>query len=246
MNTAQRYWEIDALRGIAIIMMIVYHTIFSAVFLGILQISLRSVPMRLFLYPIGTTFLFLVGVSLTLSYNHAQKKLQDHQIMRKFFIRGASIFSIGLGITLITWLFIGKGFIVFGVLHCIGLSIILAYPFLKHTSLPLLLAASIIPLGVLLRMVSWGFPWLVWLGFIPKGFSTLDYFPLLPWFGVVLLGIGFGNFLYKNGKRQFTISDWSANPVFAFLGVLGRHSLLIYILHMPVLLAFFFFLFDLS
>jgi len=65
----ERFWEIDLLRGIAIIMMIIFHILFDLVFLGIIKINLYSGLNLLFLYSIGTIFLLLVGVSLSLSYS---------------------------------------------------------------------------------------------------------------------------------------------------------------------------------
>ncbi|HVQ01419.1 MAG TPA: heparan-alpha-glucosaminide N-acetyltransferase domain-containing protein, partial [Candidatus Thermoplasmatota archaeon] len=54
---SDRFWEVDFLRGIAIIMMVIYHIMFDVVFLNISYIDLSSIPVLLFLYPIGTMFL---------------------------------------------------------------------------------------------------------------------------------------------------------------------------------------------
>ena len=101
-------------------------------------------------------------------------------------------------------------YIVFGVLHCIGLSIILAYPLIRFRIPALVLGILCIIIGVFLRTtVTVDFPWLLWLGFTPSQFYTLDYFPLLPWFGVVLIGVFLGNSLYQNNKRKFSLKDHS-------------------------------------
>lgn len=226
----QRFWEVDVLRGIAIIMMVSYHIYIDAYFLDLIEIPYFSAPY------IGGLFLFLVGVSLTLSYNRVKDQFTQKQLILKYVRRGLFIFSIGLLITVVTWFVIGRGFIVFGVLHCIGLSIVFAYPFLRENYLPLILGLLLVPIGLLLRFFSWDFPWLVWLGFIPKGFFTYDYFPLLPWFGVILIGISIGNLIYTDGVRQFPLPDLSSFFVFRGLGFLGKHALLIYVVHQPVIL----------
>jgi uncharacterized membrane protein len=233
----QRFWEIDTLRGIAIIMMISYHILFDAVFLDIIQINLFSLPFRIFLYPIGTTFLFLAGVCLSLSYQQSKFYLSKTQLFTKFLRRGLGIFSVGLLITAVTYIFIGHGFIVFGVLHCIGVSIIVAYPFLTKKYISLITGFSSILAGIILRLFIWDFSYLVWLGFIPQGFYSLDYFPLLPWFGVILIGIGFSNIFYKNNKRQFSIADYSDVAVIQILGFIGKHSLHIYVIHQPIIIG---------
>lgn len=108
------------------------------------------------------------------------------------------VFSWGLIITLVTWIFLRGNFVVFGILHFTGISIILAYPFLKLRYRNLLIGLLFIFLGTYLKGFVFNFYWLVWLGFRPIQFYTVDYFPLLPRVGVVLMGIFFGNLLYPD------------------------------------------------
>ena len=160
----------------------------------------------------------------------------------KYFRRGLKVFSWGLIITLLTWIFLREGFIIFGILHLIGISIILAYPFLKLLYWNLLIGLFCIFLGAYLKGFVFNFYWLSWLGFRPAQFYSVDYFPLLPWFGVVLIGIFFGNLLYLDHSRRFQFVDlsfFSGIKVFCFL---GKHSLLIYLLHQPLIIAVLFLL----
>jgi uncharacterized membrane protein len=183
-------------------------------------------------------FLLLVGISLTVSYSRAHKKLSKRQLRLKFFKRGTSVFGLGIIITLVTWVYPHNGFIMFGILHCIGLSIFLAYPLIRFRNLPLILGVLCVILGVfLLVTVVVDFPWLLWLGFVPSRFFTLDYFPLLPWFGVVLIGIFLGNSLYQNNKRKFSLKDHSQFIVNRVVCFLGRHSLIIYLLHQLIIVG---------
>jgi len=237
-ETRQRFWEIDVLRGVAIILMVAYHLLFDLTFFGVYPVDIWSLPLRLFRYPVGALFLLLVGVSLTISYARAYENLTRQQLRRKFILRGLFIFAGGMVITAATWLYIREGFIVFGVLHLIGLSIILAYPFIELRMSSLFLGVVCIVSGIYLQaMVTVGFPWLLWLGFIPQNFYTLDYYPLLPWFGVVLVGIFLGHSLYKGSIRKFSLPDYSMKKTVRGVGFLGRHSLLIYFIHQPILLV---------
>jgi uncharacterized membrane protein len=227
-----RFWEIDAIRGIAIILMILYHFVFDLNYFRLYTADLDSLPVLLFLYPVSTTFLLLVGISLTISYSRAKQNLSKRQLPVKFLKRGTSVFGLGLLITLVTWVYPHDGYIVFGVLHCIGLSILLAYPLIRFRNFPLILGVLCIILGIALRVtVIVDFPWLLWLGFVPSGFYTLDYFPLLPWFGVVLIGIFLGNTFYQNNTRKVSLNDHSGFILSRVLCFLGRHSLIIYLLH---------------
>lgn len=221
----KRFWEVDFSRGIAIILMIIFNWSFTLNYFNIFTFQSWA---YWFLFPrlIASMFLFIAGVSLILSRNRSVFHVK----------RGLKIFSLGLLITLATWLLFPQEFIVFGILHLIGTSIILAIPLLKFKKLNLFLAFIVIVLGIVLQNMRFDFTWLLWLGFIPQDFRTLDYFPLLPWFGIVLFGIFFGNLLYPKGKRNFRIKDLSRFSPVRFLSLIGRNSLIIYLTHQPALI----------
>jgi len=235
----KRFWEIDVLRGLAILLMVIYHLIFDLTFFGIFSFNLSSGVLWWFARAVAFIFLFLVGVSLTLSYTRTHLQGQKHgekRLFSKYFKRGVKIFSLGLLVTLATWMFIPEDFIVFGVLHFIGIAIILEYPFLNKKYLNLILGLIFISTGFVLAQFTVSYPWLLWLGLKPAGFITVDYFPLLPWLGVVSLGLFTGKILYPDYKRRFQLPDLSKNPSIGIFSFMGRHSLLIYLLHQPLLI----------
>ena len=228
----ERLWEVDFFRGIAIILMIIFNWSFALLYLKVYVFNGGFLYWYVFPKFIGGMFIFLAGLSLTLMYSQIKNKKDSH---KKFFSRGLKIFGCGLLITAITYLTFPEAFIIFGILHLIGISIILGSFFLKYNKLNLVLGLLIIFLGFYLQSFSFNFSYLLWLGFTPQNFYTFDYWPILPWFGVTLLGIFFGNLLYKNGKRNFKIKDFSNSFVTRFLDFLGRNSLSIYLIHQPLL-----------
>lgn len=232
-----RFWEIDFLRGIAIIMMIIYHIIFDLNFFSIVSINLYFFPIRLFLYLIGITFLLLVGVSLSLSYSKVKDKLTKRQIQLKYFKRGFFIFGLGMIITLVTLIYPGNGFIIFGVLHCIGISIIFSYFLLRFKHLNLILGLVLIISGIILNNMTFDFYYLIPLGFKPYGFYTLDFFPLLPWFGVVLCGIYIGKLFYRDFNRRFKLKNLDRIRIIKLFCFLGRNSLIIYFIHQIIIIG---------
>ncbi|MGF3554613.1 MAG: heparan-alpha-glucosaminide N-acetyltransferase [Thermoplasmatota archaeon] len=234
-----RLWEIDALRGIAVIMMIIFHVLYDLNYFQHISINLHNNFFYVHVYFTASLFLVLVGISMTLSYSKAKKILTKKKLFWKFLKRGFFIFCLGLLITLVSWLYLQNGFIIFGVLHCIGISIILAYPFIRYIIQPFILGLLIITVGIFLKTLTFDFPWLLWLGFTPHNFYTIDYFPLLPWFGVILIGISLGNIFYENGLRTFTLKDKTHFKIINITTFLGRHSLIIYFLHQIILISMF-------
>ena len=233
---SSRYREIDFLRGLAVVLMVIFNYAFTLAYFQIYAVAGGWLFWFLFPRIIASIFIFLAGVSFTLSYSRISKKSGSY-IYKKYFIRGAKIFLLGLLITAATWIFVPQGAIIFGILHLIGISIIIAPLFRNFKRANLFLGLLFIIIGIYLQNFTIQNLWLSWLGLIPKNFYTFDYFPIFPWFGVILLGIFAGNTLYANGKRRFQIRDFSSAMPINFFQKLGRNSLLIYLLHQPILIA---------
>ena len=227
MLMTKRFWEIDFARGLAVVLMVLFNYAFALDYLQIYKITDGWVFWWLFPRIVAGTFIFLAGLSLTISYS-------KNKGWRKHAKRGLKIFGCGLLITFVTLIALPGGAILFGILHLIGISIIFGIFFIRFRKLNLLLGVALIAVGFYLESFIFGFPWLLWLGFVPQGFYTLDYFPMMPWFGVFLLGIYFGNRFYKNGKTRIKQKPLIGSILFCFL---GRHSLLIYLVHQPILIA---------
>lgn len=223
----QRFWEIDVARGAAVVMMIAFHLFFDLNYFGIIANSFGSGFWWGFARFIASTFIFLAGISVTISYARKGNS----------FLRGAKIFGFGLLITLMTWLLLKNGTIYFGILHFIGISVMLSPLFMKFKKINVLIGLAIIGIGIYLSGFVFNFPWLLWLGLAPSGIYMLDYFPIFPWFGLFLIGMYFGKRFYPKGKRAFKIFDASKNLLVKPFTFLGRNSLIIYLLHQPILIG---------
>jgi uncharacterized membrane protein len=217
-------------------MMVVYHLMYDLDYFGGYDIEATSGFWARFADATAGTFLFLVGVSLAISYSRANAARPGRSLFGKYLLRGIRIFAYGMALTVVFVVF-GMGVVAFGILHLIGVSIILAYPLLRYRYANLFLGLSIIAVGVYIRIEGFSSesPWLLPFGVVPENLVMPDYRPLLPWFGVVLLGLFAGNALYGNGRRPALFADKAPVATKPLLP-LGRNSLFIYLVHQPILI----------
>jgi len=240
---ADHFWEIDCLRGFAVLLMLLYHFLYDLDFFELADIQLRS---GLILYAgrfSALLFILISGTALSISHSRAlNKELGGSEVenFTKYLKRGLKLYLMGLLLTGITWIFLREEYIVFGILHFFGVSAVLVYPFLRYGKENIFFSLFFGILGFYLKNITFGFSSLVWLGFTPENFRTLDYFPVFPWFGVLLAGVFLGNFLYEGAKRQFEIPCAGKNPLLRLFSRVGQHSLVIYLIHQPLFLGFLF------
>lgn len=224
----KRIWELDVLRGVCILGMVVVHliydlqTFFSLPFLGDSQLF------DLIKQWGGVLFLLISGICVTLG---------SHPVRR-----GLIVFACGLICSAVTagMYFLNMAdksiIIYFGVLHCLGVCMLL-WPLFKR--LPVwalgLLGLGLTVLGLWISgNVVVDFPWLIPLGLVPGDFASSDYFPLLSNLGFFLVGAFLGKTLYRK-KETLLPRVNPANPVLAFFTRLGKWSLPVYLLHQPII-----------
>ena len=234
-----RFIELDVFRGIAIGLMIYLHILWDLDYFGIYPLNHEVYQVQKI---VPLIFFMLVGMCLVVGKNKKianpltdeLKKYHRHLIMR-----GIKIFMLGIAITIATLIFVPNRPIIFGVLHFIGLSVILSIPFLKLKYYNILFALLFILIGILIGNYHIENPTVFHLALGIHQTNvwdyTVDYFPLFPWFGVTLLGIALGEFLYKDNKRRFHLPDLSRYRPFTMLSWIGKHSLAIYMLHQPLI-----------
>jgi uncharacterized membrane protein len=234
MDAVSRFREIDAARGIAILMMILFHTVYDLNFFSVVPVNVGTGFWRWFAMATASLFLLIVGISLVVSRARAATTLSGFALIKKFLYRGAGIFALGMLVTLATWLYLREGFVIFGILHLIGVAVMLSVLFFRFGRNNIILGLLVIIAGFFIGNVS-GPAWLIPLGIYPAAFTSVDYTPLVPWFGAVLIGMGLGEILYGGGVRRFTpphLPERVAVP----LSFLGQHALVIYLIHQPVII----------
>ncbi len=169
-------------------------------------------------------FVVLSGISSTLSRGNIRRALR--------------LIAFAFLITAVTFVFDPASAIYFGILHCLGVSILLyglvfqeaAASVCAGTGAVVLAVSAALP--VALRGVTIHSEWLLPFGIHSSFFQSFDYFPLFPWFGIFLWGSALGKSVY--GGRKSLIPR--PLPV-TFINIAGRYSLWIYIAHQPAILA---------
>ena len=223
MTDHKRIELIDALRGLSLYVMVVHHFCYDlVVFCGAPWWVFSNPVWSVIHYLCAGTFILLAGVSSNFSHSNVR--------------RGLKAFAIALVISAVTCFM--DMTIVFGVLHMLGTCMILYglsesfWRSLPPWVIPVLCIPVIILTGRCADGVPTAVPHLWVFGFVTPDFSSSDYFPLLPWLFVFLLGTWAGKYI-----RERRLPGWFYGVRAPHLAAVGRQSLLIYVLHQPVLYA---------
>ena len=225
---AGRFDRLDALRGFALVWMAVFHFCFDLSTYRLLdanfyQDALWTTQRTLIL----SLFLLCAGAGQAVATSQGQS-------WARFWRRWAQVLGCALLVSLGSWFMFPRSYISFGVLHGMAVMLIVA-----RVSAPL--RGWLWPLGLL----AVNLPQFIqhpffdtrltnWVGLVTHKPITEDYVPLLPWIGALLTGIAMARFLV-DGNRLGWIARLPAGPAWLRWG--GRHSLTVYLLHQPILIA---------
>jgi uncharacterized membrane protein len=221
-----RRQSVDVYRGLALVAMAAYHTCWDLNFYGLIEVGIGVDPLWISLQRgILTAFLLLAGASLTLAHGNGIR-------WRGFWRREALLVIAALAVSGGTWLLFRSAFAWFGVLHLIALGSLVALPFVLA---PLwaggLTAIVLLALPALYSSELFDPPWLDWIGFFRTTPETADLVPVFPWAGVMLIGV-----LGMRLLRMTPAFTWSSSGIVARgLALIGRWSLIFYLVHQPLL-----------
>ena len=238
-HVPHRYDFLDSLRGIALISMIVYHTVWDVVYIGDWDWSwFRTDTAYVWQQSICWTFILLSGFCWALGRRRVK--------------RGLTVLGAGILTSLVTWNLPYEQRVTFGILTFLGAVMLLMIPldkiFKKLPAVPGFVLSMLLflltkeinheYLGIgMLRMVELPHAWnqkgplLTFLGFTNESFYSADYFSILPWIFLFLAG----HFLQKIACEKDLLDKIARRVPKLPLAVLGRHSLLIYLLHQPLI-----------
>ncbi len=227
-DTFQRLGWLDLARGIAVLAMILYHFSWDLSFHGLIETDVSQAPeWRWFARGIAASFLYLGGISLYMAHGQA---LRPAPFLRRLCILVAAAALVSLG----TWYQFPQSYVFFGILHCIALSSVLSLIFLRAPFwLTILAAIAAVAAPHLYTGGVFNEPLLAFIGLRNLPVRSNDFVPLLPWTGPMLAGLASAQLAAKlNLSAQ---SDLLDNRLLRALRFGGRHSLIIYLVHQPLL-----------
>jgi uncharacterized membrane protein len=225
---------IDQLRGLALAAMVSYHFTWDLEFFRYVDPGTATAgPMKWYARAIASSFLILAGISLILAHGQGIK-------WRTFGKRFAMVAGAAALISIGTYFAMGRGFIFFGILHQIAFGSLIALLFLRApVPVTLLAATAMIAAPLYLRTAFFDAPFWWWLGLSSIDPPSNDYVPVLPWTGMILIGIAIAKFMASRGwfSRRPQSIGVSKPGLSGWLSSAGRHSLIIYLIHQPVLIG---------
>ncbi|MGN1001251.1 MAG: DUF1624 domain-containing protein [Oscillospiraceae bacterium] len=220
---------LDLCRSLCVIVMVLWHALYDLALFGQMDMAvMESLPARIVAFLCAGGFILISGVCARLSQNNLR--------------RGFFIFCVGAGLSVVMALLNMP--VAFGILQFFGTAMILYSVLRRYTDrwekvwFPLACLALFVLSVLLTRSVTVSGRWLYPLGFHTEGFYSADYYPLLPWLFLFLAGTWLGGKVEK--RREAPIFHRHYPPALTFA---GRHSLLLYLLHQPVLCGIFALLF---
>lgn len=227
--SSKRIQLIDAARGLCVILMVCHHLLYDLVeYLGAPSWFFYNSVFSALHYVFARMFILLSGVSSRFSRSNIK--------------RGLKVLIAALAVTLVTWLIdsIVDSIVVFGILHFLGFCMVFYgltqgfwdkfRGYAAPISYVVLTAVSALILNML-NPVSANWLWIV--GLWDRNFFSADYFPILPWIFVFLLGTWLGRLIEE---RKLPARFYTASP--PLLPQIGRRAFVVYLLHQPVIYGF--------
>ena len=211
--------------------MIAYHFAFDLNYFGLVQFDFNTDPFWLGARAlILSLFLGLVGVSLQIFY--ARGFNGKSYLKRLGLIAGSAAL-----VSFASYLMFPQTLIFFGVLHFIAVASVVALLFVRFHVFNLLLGSIFILAGLWFKHRFFDQPWAQWIGFMTHKPLTEDYVPLFPWLGVVLIGLFIGSLILKSPRVKMLLVKGHEHELGRVVSIAGRHSLIIYLAHQPILIA---------
>jgi len=223
-----RFDRLDALRGVAIVWMAIFHFCYDLNYFGFIQQNLLQDPKwTLQRTAIVTLFLLCAGAGQEIASHQGQP-------LARFWKRWAQVAGCALLVSLASWVMFPRSWISFGVLHGIAVMLIIVRFTASWGVARIGLGVVAIALPRLVQHPFFDSRATDWVGLVTHLPVTEDYVPVLPWLGVMLWGQAAGAWALR---RRPGWLHGALPAALAPLAALGRWPLTFYMLHQPLLIG---------
>jgi uncharacterized membrane protein len=238
----KRYEEVDILKGIAVICMIIFHLFYFPNQYGFKEIEYDNLPLKTTAKVAQVIFITCVGINLVFSYYISQeKKESSKEYLKKNIFR---VMKLGIGalfMTLFTYFVFGEKYVKFGILHFIAFASLLLFPYVDNMKVIYGILTFVFILWCMSKnnpgMFSSVPPKTAFLSGFYFKWGAVDHFPIMPWIIFICLGIIIGHYIYKHKPTlPDSIKDKS---IMGLLETTGKYSFEIYIVHWLVIYLIF-------
>lgn len=220
----QRFAELDFIRGLCLLVMIICHLAWDLhMYYGYPSYYSDGWLYWAFII-VAPIFMVLAGISSSFTRSHKKRAFR--------------VLFFAMAITLFTFFYDRNQMIMFGILHFMGVNMLL-YPYYRKLNPWLLtvVALVVISLGRFVAGIDMPTDVLFPLGFRSASYRSFDYFPMIPYAGFFMIGTVLGPVLYPNRMSRFNLK-LPPNPI----SYMGQHSLTVYVIHQPILVTLLFLL----
>lgn len=222
---------LDIARTLALGAMVLFHFVFDLEMFGHVPRGTATTGIwRALAVATAGSFLFLAGVGLWLAHGTGIR-------WSAFWRRFAKVGGAAILVTIATYIAFPHAFVFFGILHSIALCSLLGLAALR---LPVwavaILAVVVFYLPDFASSSAFDAPIWWWTGLQTRLLSSVDYEPIFPWFAPFLAGLAVSKFATQAGIWA-RLSTPAPSRIAHLAGLPGRHSLLIYLIHQPILIG---------
>ncbi len=238
-----RFVEIDVLKGIAVILMSLFHIYYFPTQLGYLEFNSNTTRLKITARIAQFIFITCVGINLVFQYkNSNDKKTTMTEYVSKNIGRFTKLLLGAFFMSVFTYFVFGNNFVKFGILHFILLSSMVLMPFLNNLFVVKSLLAIVLVIWYLVKTnpsLFYNVPKVpaFLCGFYSE-WGAVDHFSIVPWISLILIGILLGHYIYKH-KPTILSNEAKETTIVKSLAFVGKHSFSLYILHWLVIYVVF-------
>ena len=247
-----RFIELDFLKGIAVICMVIFHFFYLQYVMNIKKYPIQSGILKFLSKFAHITFILLVGVNIVVSYQKWVETQQNKKIYyKRQLMRVLKLLLAGFLITLFTRFVWPEKYVRFGIFQFLAISTLVALLTFNKLNIMIvfLIIFVILNLVIVKNYSLFNFcdknPLFCFLtGIMNLQYNSIDHFSFIPFFPFILIGMIFAKLFYKKNKRVEGIFDQicnyiQTNKIVEFISKIGKHSFEIYFLHYYIFYVYF-------